>query len=42
MAVITPDDHPRSVCNRCVIESFGGVSYFHICFNFLLVKGLLS
>ena len=25
MAVVTPTDHSKSVCNRCVIEFFGGV-----------------
>ena len=25
LAVVTPTDRPKSVCNRCVIEYFGGV-----------------
>ena len=25
ITIVTPTDHPKSVCNRCVIEAFGGV-----------------
>ena len=32
MAVVTPTDRPRSVCNRCAIEVFGGVFVLSRCF----------
>ena len=43
MAVVTPNDRPKSVCNCCVIEDFVGVSVLSLCFwSFLWVKVLLS
>ena len=32
VAVATPTDRPKSVCNRCVIEVFGGVFVLTFCF----------
>ena len=32
VAVVTPTDRPKSVCNRCVIEVFGGVFVLLCCF----------
>ena len=32
MAVVTPADRPKSFCNRCVIEVFGGVFVLSSCF----------
>ena len=32
MAIVTPTDRPKSVCNRCVIDIFGGVYVFSRCF----------
>ena len=32
VVVVTPTDRPKSVCNRCLIETFGGVFVFSRCF----------
>ena len=32
MVIITPNDRPKSVRNRCVIEVFGGVFVLSHCF----------
>ena len=32
MSIVAPPDRPKSVCNRCVIEVFGGVSVLSSCF----------
>ena len=32
VAIVTPTDHPKSACNRCVIEVFGGVFVLSCCF----------
>ena len=32
VAIICPTNRPKSVCNRCVIEVFGGVSVLSRCF----------
>ena len=40
MAVVTPADRPKSVCNRCVIEKFGGFLCCH--FAFLIYLGVGS
>ena len=32
MAIICPTNRPKSVCNRCVFEVFGGVSMLSRCF----------
>ena len=32
MTEVTPTDRPKSVCNRCVKEHFGGVFVLSICF----------
>ena len=32
MAVVAPTDRPKSVCNRCVIEVFGGDIVVSRCF----------
>ena len=35
VTAVTPTDRPKSVCNRCVIEVFGGVFYvFTMLFEF--------
>ena len=31
MAIVTPNDRPKSVRNRCVIEVFGGVFVLSSC-----------
>ena len=31
MAIVTLTDRPKSVCNRCVIEVFGGVFMLSRC-----------
>ena len=33
MTVVTPTDCPKSVCNRCVNEVFGGIIVLSICFR---------
>ena len=30
MAVVTPTDRPKLVCNRCVIEVLVAFLYFHV------------
>ena len=32
VAIVTPADRPKSVCNHCVIEVFGGVFVLSRCF----------
>ena len=32
VAVVTPTDRPKSVCNRCVTEVFGGLFLLSCCF----------
>ena len=32
VAVVTPTDRPKSVCNRCVIEDFDGFFVLSRCF----------
>ena len=32
MVVVTPTDRPKSVCNRCLIEVFGGFFVLSRCF----------
>ena len=39
MAVITPNDCPKSVRNCCDIKVFGGVFVVNLLLNFLLYKG---
>ena len=34
MAVVTPNDRPKSVRNRCAIEVFGGVFVLSRCFQY--------
>ena len=36
MAVVTPNDRPKSVRNRCVIDVFGGVFVFSLDFVIFL------
>ena len=43
VAIVTPNDRPKSVRNRCVIENFGGVLVLPRCFLiFSVIVGLLS
>ena len=43
VTVLTLIDRPKSVCNRNVIELFGGFLYCHFAHSiFMLVEGLLS
>ena len=40
MTVVTPTDRPKSVCNRCVIEVFGGVLCCPLVFEFSVGIGI--